>query len=353
VFVGFYTLTGVSLRDTPHNATLPGRCPGTGFALAVLYKHFDDQGGYLAALIAYYGLLSLFPLLLLLSTVLGLVLAGDPHAQQQVLNSALSQFPVIGPQLSQPKGLSGGVLGVVIGSLGALYGSLGVVQAVQHAMNTAWRVPRNSRPNPIKARGRSVLLLLTAGLFLLATTVLSAIGGGAGPFGAAVRIGVLLVSVLLNAAVFVLVFREATSRPLSARQVAPGAVAAAVLWQLLQSIGASYVGHIVKHASDINSVFALVLGLIGFLYLASVALVLCVQVNVVRLEQLYPRSLLTPFTDHVSLTHGDRRAYTGQAQAERSKGFQTIDAAFDQPPDTTGNDPAANRHDDRPRPGRD
>jgi len=323
--------------------------PGAGFALAVLYKHVDDQGGYLAALIAYYGLLSLFPLLLLLSTVLGLVLAGDPHAQQQVLNSALSQFPVIGPQLSQPRRLSGGVLGLVIGSLGALYGSLGVAQAVQHAMNTAWRVPRNSRPNPIKARGRSVLLLLTAGLFLLATTVLSAVGGGAGPFGATVRVGVLLVSVLLNAAVFILGFRQATSRPLSARQVAPGAVAAAVLWQLLQSIGASYVGHTVKHASDTNSIFALVLGLIGFLYLASVALVLCVQVNVVRLDQLYPRSLLTPFTDHVTLTAGDRRAYTEQAQAERSKGFQTIDVAFDQPPGTTDNDPGSTGQDNHPQ----
>jgi len=97
-----------------------------------------------------------------------------------------------------------------------------------------------------------------------------------------------------------------------------------VLWQLLQSIGASYVGHTVKHASDTNSIFALVL---------------CVQVNVVRLDQLYPRSLLTPFTDHVTLTAGDRRAYTEQAQAERSKGFQTIDVAFDQPPGTTDNDP--------------
>jgi len=74
-------------------------------------------------------------------------------------------------------------------------------------------------------------------------------------------------------------------------------------------------------------------------------LVLCVQVNVVRLDQLYPRSLLTPFTDHVTLTAGDRRAYTEQAQAERSKGFQTIDVAFDQPRGTIDNDPGSTGQD--------
>jgi membrane protein len=306
--------------------------PWAGFPLAVLYKHIDDQGGYLAALIAYYGLLSLLPLLLLLSTVLGLVLAGHPQAQQQVLHSALSQFKFIGPELSQPKQISGGISGLLIGGLGALYGSLGVAQAVQNAMNTAWRVPRNSRPNPLKARGRGIVLLLTAGLALLATTVLSAIGGGAGPFGVLVRTAVLIASVLVNAVVFVFVFREATTRELTARQVAPGAVAAAVIWQLLQSSGASYVGHIVKSSSATNGVFALVLGLIGFLYLAAVALVLCVQANVVRLDRLYPRALLTPFTDRVELTSGDHRAYTEQAQAERSKGFQKIDVAFNPAP---------------------
>ena len=82
-----------------------------GYPIAVLYKFFDDTGGHLAALITYYGFLSLFPLLLLASTVLGLVLSGDPHAQQVVLSSALRQFPVIGDQLSRPERLSGGPAG--------------------------------------------------------------------------------------------------------------------------------------------------------------------------------------------------------------------------------------------------
>ncbi len=304
------------------------RHPAAGFPIAVLYKYLDDSGGNLAALIAYYGFLSLFPLLLLASTVLGIVLRGDPAAQQAVLSSALSQFPVIGQQLQTPSRVGGGTVGLVVGGLGALYGGMGVALAVEGAMNTAWMVPKNSRPNPFVARGRAVVLLATAGLAVLGTTVLTALGGGAGPFGAGLRTLSFLVAIALNAAVFVLAFRVATARHLTARQVAPGAVAAAVLWQLMQTFGTQYVGHVVKSASATNGVFALVLGLIAFLYLSAVGVVLCVEVNVVRVERLWPRALLTPLTDAVQLTDGDEAAYAGQAKAQRSKGFQDIDVSF-------------------------
>jgi membrane protein len=281
------------------------RHPAAGFPLGVLYKYVDDSGGYLAALIAYYGFLSLFPLLLLLSTVLSFVLSGDPHLQERVLNSALAQFPVVG---------------------------LGVAQALQFAMNTAWRVPRNERPNPFKARARSLLLLLTAGLGVIGTTVLTTLGGsGAGSLGPTLRVVALIGSVLVNAGIFVLAFRIATARDLSVRDVAPGAIGAALGWQLLQSFGIVYVGHVVKNASATNGVFALVLGLIAFLYVTAVVVVISAEINVVRVERLHPRSLLTPFTDDVTLTRGDRDAYTSQATAQRSKGFEDVDVSFDQP----------------------
>src|SRR6202161_3760500 len=74
-----------------------------GFPLAVVYKYFDDFGSYLAALLTYYGFVSLFPMLLLLSTILGFVLSGDQSLQHEVLSSALHQFPVIGGDLARPK----------------------------------------------------------------------------------------------------------------------------------------------------------------------------------------------------------------------------------------------------------
>ena len=102
-----------------------------GLPLAVLYKFFDDQGSYLAAQITYYGVVSLFPLLLLLATFLGYGLHDSRHFQQKVLDSALAQFPVVGDQVaSRIHSFHGSVPGLVIGILGCLYGGLGIVQAV-------------------------------------------------------------------------------------------------------------------------------------------------------------------------------------------------------------------------------
>src|SRR6185503_5091784 len=304
-----------------------------GFPLAVVYKFADDQGNYLAALITYYGFLSFFPLLLLFSSVLGFILQGNADLQDQILNSTLSQFPVIGEQLSSPSGLHGSTTAVVVGLVGSLYGALGVAQATQNAMNSAWAVPCNRRPNPIAARLRSMLLLLTVGLAIVGTTVLSALGSSGGAFGANLGFGTkvlaTLLSVALNTIVFVLAFKVSTAHKLSARDAAPGAVTAAVIWQVLQSFGTAYVGHVVKDATVTNAVFALVLGLIAWIYLGAVTVVMCVEINVVRTQNLYPRALMSPFTEDVDLTRADQRAYSGQATAQKTKDVETVDVSFE------------------------
>lgn len=306
--------------------------PGVGFPIAVVYKYLDDNGGYLAALIAYYAFVSLFPLLLLATTVLGFVLPGNPHLQHTLISSALKDFPVIGSQLGDPKRVGGGVTGLVIGVLVAAYGGLGVAQALQYAMNTAWHVPRIDRPNPFKARGRSLLLLSTTGLGVAATSVLSTLGtSGAGSLGVLVKVVVLSGSAVLSVAMFTVAFRIATARPLSIHDVLPGALAAAIVWQLLQAFGVTYVTHVVQNASTTNGMFALVLGLLGFLYLAATGIIVCVEVTVVRVDKLHPRGLRAPFTDHVELTAQDQRTYTRQAVAQRAKAFQRIDVSFTGP----------------------
>src|SRR5512146_2795711 len=78
-----------------------------GLPLAVVYKFFDDQGNYLAAILTYYSFIAIFPLLLIASSVLGFLLQGDAQLRETVLTSALSQFPIVGTQLGQPGGLQG------------------------------------------------------------------------------------------------------------------------------------------------------------------------------------------------------------------------------------------------------
>src|SRR6195952_2273255 len=166
-----------------------------GFPLAVIYKFTDDQGPFLAPLLTYYGFLSLFPLLLLLTTILGYLLQNDPHLQMRILDSALGQFPLIGNDL--PRGrLTGSNWAVVVGLVGIVYGGLGVAQAGQNAMNIIWAVPRNRRPNPIKSRLRSLVLLGTVGLGVLAITALSGAINSASAFGTHLGVSITLPATL-------------------------------------------------------------------------------------------------------------------------------------------------------------
>ncbi len=312
-----------------------------GLPLAVLYKFIDDQGNVLAALITYYAFISLFPLMLLLVTVLGYALHGNHHLQQQVLDSALSQFPVIGDQLrTNIDPLHGKVLGLIVGIGGSIYGGLGVAQAGQNAMNKVWAVPRNARPNPIKARGISLLLLLIVGGGLVATTVLSALTTGAQAYGTNLgieaRVLSTVLSVAVNAALFVLAFRLMTAEQVTVDQVRGGALAAALGWQLLQEVGTYYVSHQLKGASATYGAFGLVLGLIAWIYLGALLIVTCAEYSAVRAKKLWPRSLLTPFTDNVRLTEGDRRAYSSYPRTEKHKGFETVEVEFHQPDEETG-----------------
>ena len=309
-----------------------------GLPLAVAYKFVDDQGGYLTALITYYGFGSLFPLLLLLVTALGFALQGSPDLQQRVLDSALAQFPVIGDQIgANIHSFHGSVFALVTGLLGSLYGGMGIVQATQNALNKMWGVPRNSRPNPIRGRLRSLVLLLVGGGTVLAITLLSAVtatGGvfGTGVLGGVVRAAATAVAVAVNIAMFTAAFQVLTARPLSIAQVRAGAIAGALTWQILQWAGALLIGHLLKGATATYGLFGIVLGLLAWIYLGALTFVVCAEINVVRDRRLWPRSLLTPFTDNVELTAGDRRAYTSYAETERHKGFQNVDVDFDRPP---------------------
>lgn len=306
-----------------------------GLPLGVLYKFFDDQGAYQAAILTYYGFIAIFPLLLIASSVLGFVLQNDQTLKAELLNSALRQFPIVGTQLGQPEGIRGSTPAIVIGAIAALYGAGGLGQAAQNAINVTLAVPRNSRVNPIVARLRSLVLLFAGGATVLVVAVLTSLASQPGGFGIKVDTGVgwllRLGSVILTAGVLAAMVWYASSQRLSVRQVIPGAAAVAILWQLLQDAGGLYVEHVVTKASSMNSTFALVLGLVALLYLAATIAVLGLEINVVLAERLYPRALLTPFTDEVQLTDADRRAYTRYAQAQRHKGFERVSVEFDQP----------------------
>lgn len=306
------------------------------FPLSALYKFGDDQGSYLTALITYYGFLSLFPLLLLLVTVLGFLLQDDPGLQAKVVNSTLAQLPIIGTQLGDHvRALKGSGLALAVGILGTLYGSLGVTGALQNAFNQVWAVPRNERPNPFAQRVRGLLLLLVLAVGVLVTTALAALPTSAQVLGATVSnvlaVAAVPLGTLANIALFMLAFRVLTAAEVRTRDLRIGAILAAIGWQILQLLGTYLVAHLLTGAPAAYGVFGLVLGLIAWIYLLSLVVVFAAEINVVAHNKLWPRALLTPFTDDVRLTSADERAYTAYAESERHKGFEVIDVEFDQP----------------------
>ena len=304
-----------------------------GFPLAVIYKYFDDQGAYLSAIITYYAFIAIFPLLLMGSSILGFFVRDNPDLRDRLLNSALSQFPIIGDQLGRPEGLSGSTSAIVIGALAATYGAMGLGQACQNAANVAWSVPRNSRANPFLMRFRSLIFLAIGGIGILALAVVTSLLANPDSIGADVKgnLGWLIriVGFALTVMIFVGLFRLVSLGRAGVRSVFPGAFASSVMWQVLQFIGNTYVTEVINKANSMNQTFALVLGLIAFLYVAAIMAVMGLELNVVLRRKLYPRALLTPFTDKVSLTPADRAAYSSYAKSQRHKGFQSVEVTFE------------------------
>lgn len=309
-----------------------------GRPLAVLYKFYDDQALYLAALLTYYGFLSLFPLLLILVAVLSTFLSEDPALRKRVLDSALGEFPVIGDQLGHNiHSFHSNGAALAAGIAGSIYGSLGVAQAAQYALNKIWAVPRHARPDPFHSRLKGLVFLLMLAVGLCAATLLSVAASQTYLFGASLKGGIWFAatagSVCLNASLLLLSYRLLTHRALPLRRLAGAVLGAACAWQALQWVGSYFVSHVLRGATATYGMFGIVLGLFAWLYIGALIFVMAAEVGAVRVMRLWPRSLLTPFTDRVHLTAADRRAYRSYAATEAFKGFQRVRVRFGPPPE--------------------
>jgi YihY family inner membrane protein len=306
----------------------------TAFPVAVAKKFSDDRAGREAALIAYRGLFSLFPLLLLFSTILGIVLDGHPELQQSVLSSALSRFPVIGSQIRENiHALRGDGWTLVFGIVATIWGGIGVGQAVESAMNTVWNVPMKDRPSFLARRVRAALSLAVLGLAAVISTFL--VGYVTSGISRTVWMGVvaLALSAAVNLGVFLASFRILTAHDLTWRDVLPGAIAATIGWQTLQALGGWYVGRRLESATEIYGFFAIVIGLLAFMSLASLVLLAAAEVNVVRNRRLWPRALV-----HPPLTASDRAVYRLLATAEERRPEAHVRVVFDEDPAVARND---------------
>lgn len=297
--------------------------PYLAFPVGVIRKFGDDRSGRLAAVISYYSFFSLFPALLAMTTILGFVLEGNPDLAADIRNSALAQFPVVGPQLaSSATPLTGNTFALVVGIAGAIWAGMGAAQASQDAMNTIWNVPRPEQPTFVAKRLRSLAVLVVIALLFAANAVLPDLTGArtSGPLSVVL---VVIAAVAVDAVIFAFVFRLLTARPLGWTDVWIGAVVAAAGYVLLQNVGTLYIDHVVKGAQNTYGTFAGVIGLLTWMFLLGQWVILAATINVVRTLRLWPRSLFRP-----PLTRADRRSQRGKMEEAKLTENVEVDVDF-------------------------
>jgi YihY family inner membrane protein len=264
----------------------------TAVPCAVVRKYGDDQAGRLAAQISHSAFLAVFPLLLVLLTVVGIILGGHHWLQNDIINSALHQFPVLGADLrTNIRQLStANSLALTVGLVWLLYGSTRLSRNAQVMMAAVWGVDRDELPDFWRWVPRAIGFLAVLGVGFLAGGALAGLGAF-GRLGAASAWVGLVASLGVNILMYWGGFRVLIRIPDPRRSVWPGAVIAGSGWTLLQFAGAQLVSHQLKHLSNLYGTFATVLGLIWWLALGAMITVLAAEFNVVATRHLWPRTL--------------------------------------------------------------
>jgi len=299
------------------------RKPFLAFPLAGVKKFGEDRAGQLAALIAYYGFFSLFPLLLAFVTLSGMLFKRS-DMQDRLVDAALSQFPVIGDQLrANLQSLPDKGVALALGIGGALWAGLAGIKAAQNAMDHVWDVPMKRQPSFPIALLRAVLMLLTLGVFVLLASFLGGVAAGTEDAPIAVRLGGIAGTLVLNFLIFLVAYRVLTVEDVSWRDVFIGAVFAGVVWTVLQALGGYVIGHKLESAKETYGFFAVVIGLLTWIYLGAQVTLLGAEMNVVGARHLWPRAL-----DPDRLMEADERALREHARVEERREEETVEVQF-------------------------
>jgi YihY family inner membrane protein len=291
------------------------------FVYAVQKKYENDRGGSLAALVSYNGFLALFPLLLVFATISSYVLAGHPALRDRLIHSAISHFPLIGPELKSHSPLQGSVWALIIGVAGLILGAQALSRSLIHIMHQIWNIPVNVRPGNVAQLARGILLDVALGLGVVGTTAVSSLGSIL-HLGAGGAVLVAVPSAIVNVGLFTLTFRIVSPRSVPTRDLLVGAAIAGVGWQILQTAGLSLIVADAAHASELYGTIGIVLGFLGFLFLAARISIFAAEVDAVRASHLWPRAVIKPLSD------ADRRELVDLAVRETRDADETVEVTF-------------------------
>jgi membrane protein len=296
------------------------------FPYAVIKKYGDDEAGHQAALITYYGFLSLFPLLIVATSVIDLVSRHNEHLRTSLLNNMNQYFPIVGDQLqSSVSGNSKSGVALIIGIVVALYGARGIADAVRSVLDHAWAIPRARRTGFPMSALKSLGLLIGAGLGLLLTAILTSVTAAALGHAWYVKVMSVIINFCLLYLIFMYVFLLGTSRHFPRKKLRMGAITASIGLLILQFLGIFLVKHQLHNLQGLYGQFALVLALLFWIYLQAQVFTYAVEINVVHAHKLWPRSMTGK-----TLTPADEKAYSLLAKKEalRLEPIEEISVTF-------------------------
>jgi YihY family inner membrane protein len=301
------------------------------FIFGVMKKYGDDNGGVLVANLAYSAFLSLFPLLLILVTILGLIASVNPSFRANALNAVAGQVPLIGNQLtgSVQHLQRSSLIGLIVGVIGLIWGASGLAQAGLFTMEQVWNLPGPARPGFVQRLGRAGLFLCLLGGGVIVTTGLAALTTYLHN-GLAFKLPLEVVTAAFNAGMYLGGFRALTPKGVPTRKLLPGAITGGIGWTILQVLG-TYLVHHFLHSASVYGVFATVLGLLAWITVAVEITVYSAEINVVLARRLWPRSIVQP-----PLTEADRASMALQALQNQRRPEQHVEVTFDDREPETG-----------------
>jgi YihY family inner membrane protein len=304
------------------------------FAVGVVKKYTDDNGGIMAAALAHSAFVSLFPLLLVFVTIFGLVAAHDSHLRAEILASKgaalhgiAKQFPVIGGQLASNVHVlqRSSTIGLIVGLVATVWGCTGLAQTGLFTMEQVWNLPGPARPGYFPRLGRALLFLLTLGVGVAITTGLTGLTYFSHQ-GFLLTVVFYLAAAAGNGVIFLLVFRVLTPKGVPTSNLAWGAGVAGVAWTIMQALGTALVHHFI-HNNSVYGVFGTVLGLVAWVYIGVQITVYGAEVNVVLTRRLWPRGIVQP-----PLTEADRAVMAAQALQNQRREEQLVEVTYSDRP---------------------
>ncbi len=255
--------------------------------LDVLVEMLDGWRRHLSGrnvtLIAFFGFLSLFPLALAATTVLGLVLEGNEDLQRRVTEGAFENIPLIGSDLTANPDPGGSLFVLVIGLLAALWSSTKAFVAIHAAQDDTWEIPVDDRAAMPVVRFRALVGIAILGTAQLGAVALSSIVSNASlpAFGDA---AIVAATAALNIGSTLLIMRLLVSAPPRWADIWLGAVIAGLIVTALHQFSTALARYFTENAESTYGDFAIVLGLVTWLSLMAIASLMCVELNAARVR---------------------------------------------------------------------